>query len=109
MKNILFTFILLFCTATSFAQRLAVESFTHDAMNLEARLDGGRTDLNGRQCALVKVMVRDDIIECKGGNVGDIISKGIVKKIFVSPTAKYLEFEFKYSFPLKVTFSDYGY
>ena len=109
MKNILFTFILLFCTATSFAQRLAVESFTHDAMNLEARLDGGRTDLNGRQCALVKVMVRDDIMECKGGNVGDIISKGIVKKIFVSPTAKYLEFEFKYSFPLKVTFSDYGY
>ena len=29
------------------AQELKVKSFTHDEMNLEARLDGGRTDLNG--------------------------------------------------------------
>ena len=80
MKQIILTFTLLLCATFSYAQRLAVESFTHDEMNLEARLDGGRTDLNGKQCALVKVLVRDDIVECKGGNVGDIISKGVVKK-----------------------------
>ena len=109
MRHILLTLTFLLCATISFAQRLAVESFTHDEMNLEARLDGGRTDLNGKQCALVKVMVRDDILECKGGNVGDIISKGVVKKIFVSPSARFLEFEFKYNFPLKLTFADYGY
>ncbi|WP_254047796.1 formylglycine-generating enzyme family protein [Prevotella sp. P5-92] len=109
MKQIILTFTLLLCATFSFTQELKVKSFTHDEMNLEARLDGGRTDLNGKQCALVKVMVRDDILECKGGNVGDIVSKGVVKMIFVSPSARYLELEFKYNFPLKVTFADYGY
>ena len=109
MKYVILAFSFFLCASISFAQRLAVESFIHDEMNLEARLDGGRTDLNGKPCALVKVMVRDDIVECKGGNVGDVTSKGVVKKIFVSPSARFLELEFKYSFPLKVTFADYGY
>ena len=108
-KKRLLLLLLVFAPILGFTQELKVKSFTHDEMNLEARLDGGRTDLNGKQCALVKVMVRDDIVECKGGNVGDIISKGVVKKIFVSPSARFLEFEFKYNFPLKVTFADYGY
>ncbi|MCI6473928.1 MAG: formylglycine-generating enzyme family protein [Bacteroidales bacterium] len=109
MKHILFTLTFIFCVTVSFAQELKVKSFTYDAMNLEARLDGGRTDLNGRQCALVKVMVRDNIVKCKGGNVGDVITEGVVKKIFVSPSARYLELEFQYSFPIRVTFSEYGY
>lgn len=109
MKHIILTLIFILCSTLTFAQKLAVESFSHDEMNLEARLDGGRTDLNGKQCALVKVMVRDNIMKCKGGNVGDIVADGIVKKIFVSPSARFLELEFQYNFPLKVTFADYGY
>ena len=109
MKKIILTFTLLLCATFSFAQELKVKSFTHDEMNLEARLDGGRTDLNGKQCALVKVLVRDNITKCKGGNVGNVIADGIVKKVFVSPSARFLEFEFQYNFPLKVTFADYGY
>ena len=85
-----------------------MKSFTHDKMSLEARVGGGRNDLNGKQCALIKVQVRDDIVDCTGGNVGEIISKGIVKKIFVSPDTRFLKFEFKYNYPLKVTFADYG-
>ena len=85
-----------------------MKSFTHDQMSLEARVGGGRKDLNGKQCALIKVQVRDDIVDCTGGNVGEIISKGIVKKIFVSPDTRFLKFEFKYNYPLKVTFADYG-
>ena len=109
MKQIILTFTLLLCATFSFTQELKVKSFTHDEMNLEARLDGGRTDLNGKQCALVKVLVRDNITKCKGGNVGNIIADGIVKKVFVSPSARYLELEFQYNFPLKVTFADFGY
>ena len=109
MKQIILTFTFLLCAAFAYAQRMAVESFTHDAMNLEARLDGGRTDLNGKQCALVKVMVRDDIVDCEGGNVGEIITRGAIKKIFVSSTARYIKLEFKYHYPLKITFEDYGY
>ena len=85
-----------------------MKSFVHNEMNLEARVGGGRTDLNGKQCALIKVQVRDDIIDCTGGNVGEIETKGVVKKIFVSPDTRFLKFEFKYNYPLKVTFADYG-
>ena len=108
MKQSIITLTLLFCATLSFAQELKVKSFTHDQMSLEARVGGGRKDLNGKQCALIKVQVRDDIVDCTGGNVGEIISKGIVKKIFVSPDTRFLKFEFKYNYPLKVTFADYG-
>ena len=108
MKQIVIILTLLFCATLSFAQELKVKSFTHDQMSLEARVGGGRKDLNGKQCALIKVQVRDDIVDCTGGNVGEIISKGIVKKVFVSPDTKFLKFEFKYNYPLKVTFADYG-
>ena len=109
MRHILLTLTFLLTAIFSYAQKLAVESFTHDEMNLEARLDGGRTDLNGKLCALLKVMVLDDIVDCEGGNVGNIITKGTVKKIFVSPSARYIKLEFKYHYPLKITFEDYGY
>lgn len=108
MKQTIITLTLLLCATLSFAQELKVKSFTHDQMSLEARVGGGRKDLNGKQCALIKVQVRDDIVDCTGGNVGEIISKGIVKKVFVSPDTKFLKFEFKYNYPLKVTFADYG-
>ena len=108
MKQSIITLTLLFCATLSFAQELKVKSFTHDQMSLEARVGGGRKDLNGKQCALIKVQVRDDIVDCTGGNVGEIISKGIVKMIFVSPDTRFLKFEFKYNYPLKVTFADYG-
>ena len=108
MKKTIITLTLLLCATLSFAQELKVKSFTHDQMSLEARVGGGRNDLNGKQCALIKVQVRDDIVDCTGGNVGEIISKGIVKKVFVSPDTKFLKFEFKYNYPLKVTFADYG-
>ena len=108
MKQKLLTLILLLCATFSFAQELKVKSFIHNDMNLEARVGGGRKDLNGKQCALIKVMVRDNILKCKGGNIGDIVSEGVVKKIFVSPSTKFLELEFQYNFPLKVTFADHG-
>ena len=108
MKQKLLTLILLLCATFSFAQELKVKSFIHNDMNLEARVGGGRKDLNGKQCALIKVMVRDNIVKCKGGNIGDIVSEGVVKKIFVSPSTKFLELEFQYNFPLKITFADHG-
>ena len=108
MKQAVISLTLLLCATLSFAQELKVKSFIHNDMNLEARIGGGRKDLNGKQCALIKVMVRDNIVKCKGGNIGDVVSEGVVKKIFVSPSTKFLELEFQYNFPLKVTFADHG-
>ena len=108
MKHFLLTLTFLLCATTSFAQDFQVKSFVPEPMSVEALIGGGRKDLNGKQCALIKVQVRDDIVDCMG-NVGDIISKNLVKKIFVSPSARFLKLEFKYHFPLKVTFADYDF
>ena len=108
MKQAVISLTFLLCATLSFAQELKVKSFIHNDMNLEARIGGGRKDLNGKQCAMIKVLVRDNILKCKGGNVGDIITEGVVKKIFVSPSTKFLELEFQYNFPLKITFADHG-
>ena len=109
MKPFLITLTFLLSTFISMAQELKVKSFIHNEMNLEARVGGGRTDLNGRQCALIKVVIRDNILKCRGGNIGDIVTEGVVKRIFVTPSTRFLEFEFQYNFPLKVTFADYGF
>ena len=108
MKHFLLTLTFLLCATTSFAQDFQVKSFVPEPMSVEALIGGGRKNLNGKQCALIKVQVRDDIVDCMG-NVGDIISKNLVKKIFVSPSARFLKLEFKYHFPLKVTFADYDF
>ena len=108
MKPFLITLTFLLSTFISMAQELKVKSFIHNEMNLEARVGGGRTDLNGRQCALIKVVVRDNILKCRGGIIGDIISEGVIKRLFVTPSSRFLDMEFQFNFPLKVTFADYG-
>ena len=109
MKNFLLTLTFLLTATVSLAQELKVKSFVRNDMNLEARVGGGRTDLNGRQCALIKVVVRDNILKCRGGIIGDIISEGVIKRLFVTPSARFLDMEFQFNFPIKVTFADYGF
>ena len=108
MKTFLLILTFLLSTFISMAQELKVKSFIHNEMNLEARVGGGRTDLNGRQCALIKVVVRDNILKCRGGIIGDIISEGVIKRLCVTPSSRFLDMEFQFNFPLKVTFADYG-
>ena len=55
MKQAVISLTLLLCATLSFAQELKVKSFIYNDMNLEARVGGGRKDLNGKQCALIKV------------------------------------------------------
>ena len=109
MRHILLTLTFLLCATISFAQRLAVESFKHDVMNRECQIDNNLpNDLNGKPCALLKVMVADKITKCDGGNVGNIVDEGMVKRIYISPTAKYVTLYFQNHFPLKIVFADYG-
>ena len=108
MKHILLTLAILFCATLSFAQELKVKSFTHDVMNREGQIDNNLpNDLNGKPCALLKVMVADKITKCEGGNVGNIVDEGMVKKIYISPTAKYVTLYFQNYFPVKMVFADH--
>ena len=108
MKQIILTFIFLLCATFSFAQELRIKSFTHDVMNREGQIDNNLpNDLNDKPCALLKVMVADKITQCEGGNVGNIVDEGMVKKIYISPTAKYITLYFQNHFPVKMVFADH--
>lgn len=108
MKHILLTLLLLIFAVSSFGQELKVKSFTHDVMNRECQIDNNLPkDLNGKPCALLKVIVADKITKCEGGNVGNIVDEGMVKRIYISPTAKYVTLYFQNHFPVKIGFADY--
>ena len=92
------------------AQRLAVESLKLRPNDLSARnVKNQRHDLNGKPCALLKVMVLDDITKCSSGNIGDIVTEGPVKLIFITSATPSIELSFQYHYPLTINFADYGY
>ena len=110
MKRLFLLVLTLTTVVTMLAQRLSVElgSFRHDVMNRDAQIDANLPrDLNEIPCALLKVMVADKVTKCEGGNVGNIVDEGMVKRIYISPTAKYVTLYFQNHFPLKIVFADY--
>ena len=110
MNRIKLIFLFLFMSLAASAQRLAVESLKLRPNDLSARnVKNQRHDLNGKPCALLKVMVLDDITKCSSGNIGDIVTEGPVKLIFITSATPSIELSFKYHYPLTVNFADYGY
>ena len=110
MNKLKLTILFLFMSLAASAQRLAVESLKLRPNDLSARnVKNQRHDLNGKPCALLKVMVLDDITKCSSGNIGDIVTEGPVKLIFITSATPYIELSFKYHYPLTINFADYGY
>ena len=91
MRHLLFIIVFLLSILTAGAQELRVKSFTPLPMDLTARKQQ-RLDLNGKPCAMLKIMVMDDITDCNKSNIGDIATT----------------LNFKYHYPLTITFADYG-
>ena len=110
MNKLKLTILFLFMSLVASAQRLAVESLKLRPNDLSARnVKNQRHDLNGKPCALLKVMVLDDITKCSSGNIGDIVTEGPVKLIFITSATPSIELSFQYHYPLTVNFADYGY
>ena len=110
MNKLKLTILFLLMSLASSAQRLAVESLKLRPNDLSARnVKNQRHDLNGKPCALLKVMVLDDITKCSSGNIGDIVTEGPVKLIFITSATPSIELSFQYHYPLTINFADYGY
>ena len=110
MNKLKLTILFLFMSLAASAQRLAVESLKLRPNDLSARnVKNQRHDLNGKPCALLKVMVLDDITKCSSGNIGDIVTEGPVKLIYITSATPSIELSFKYHYPLTINFADYGY
>mgnify|MGYP002673454255 CR=1 FL=1 len=110
MNKLKLTILFLFMSLAASAQRLAVESLKLRPNDLSARnAKNQRHDLNGKPCALLKVMVLDNITKCSSGNIGDIVTEGPVKLIYITSATPSIELSFQYHYPLTINFADYGY
>ena len=110
MNKLKLLILFLFMSLAASAQRLAVESLKLRPNDLSARnVKNQRHDLNGKPCALLKVMVLDNITKCSSGNIGDIVTEGPVKLIFITSATPSIELSFQYHYPITINFADYGY
>ena len=110
MNKLKLTILFLFMSFAASAQRLAVESLKLRPNDLSARnVKNQRHDLNGKPCALLKVMVLDNITKCSSGNIGDIVTEGPVKLIYITSATPSIELSFQFHYPLTINFADYGY
>ena len=110
MNKLKLTILFLFMSLAASAQRLTVESLKLRPNDLSARnVKNQRHDLNGKPCALLKVMVLDDITKCSSGNIGDIVTEGPVKLIYITSATPSIELSFQYHYPITINFADYGY
>ena len=110
MDKLKLTILFLFMSLAASAQRLAVESLKLRPNDLSARnVKNQRHDLNGKPCALLKVMVMDNITKCSSGNIGDIVTEGPVKLIYITSATPSIELSFQYHYPITINFADYGY
>ena len=110
MNKLKLTILFFFMSLAASAQRLAVESLKLRPNDLSARnVKNQRHDLNGKPCALLKVMVLDNITKCSSGNIGDIVTEGPVKLIYITSATPSIELSFQYHYPITINFTDYGY
>ena len=107
MRHLLFIIVFLSNILTTGAQELRVKSFTPLPMDLTARKQQ-RLDLNGKPCAMLKIMVMDDITDCNKSNIGDIATSGVMKLVYLPSVVRSVTLNFKYHYPLTITFADYG-
>ena len=107
MRHLLFIIVFLSSILTAGAQELRVKSFTPLPMDLTARKQQ-RLDLNGKPCAMLKIMVMDDITDCNKSNIGDIATSGVMKLVYLPSVVRSVTLSFKYHYPLTITFADYG-
>ena len=107
MRHLLFIIVFLSSILTASAQELRVKSFTPLPMDLTARKQQ-RLDLNGKPCAMLKIMVMDDITDCNKSNIGDIATSGVMKLVYLPSVVRSVTLNFKYHYPLTITFADYG-
>ncbi len=107
MKRILFfVFGILLCLNT-FAQKLAIESFTLSATDISAQTQP-RKDLNDEPCALVKVQFVGDILDVEGNVIKPLVKTGNETWAYMTHGSQQMKVLTKDYLPIMVNFSSFG-
>lgn len=105
-RNIIFTFLFTILPITAMAQELKVQSFSLSPTEI---IPGNEQckDLNGVNCALVKVQVVDGIDRVEGNIIGDIVNRGMEKRIYLTQGTKVFRLYPHSHLPLSITTSEF--
>lgn len=95
----------LFTLNTSAQNTASVKSFVQTMDHIP--VNDRRNDLNGTPCALIKVQVVDDIERVEGNKIGDIITKGVEKWVYMCKGSRNIRIHLKNHLPVRVMFQDY--
>ena len=66
-----------------------------------------KKDMNGVDCALVKIQVLDDIERVEGNKIGDIVKRGVEKRVYMCKGSRNMTIHLKNHLPVRVMFRDY--
>ena len=106
IKTTLTLLLLFFCTSLM-AQELSVKDFREATTDLTARTQA-RQDINGNDCALVKVQIAASGVTFSGTIMGDVANEGNEYWVYMPEGTKRLTVRHPSYLPLEVTFADYG-
>ena len=105
-KHYIITFLFAILPFVAMSQELKVQSFTLSPSEIIPSVDQ-RKDLNGVNCALVKVQVVDGIDRVEGNIIGDIDSRGTEKRIYLTQGTKVFRLYPHNHLPVSITTSDF--
>ena len=105
--RIVFLLLLILSAFDVFGQELTVKKMEMVPMDLSASTQP-RNDRNGNPCALVKVLMVDDISRVEGNVIGDVEDRGTEKWVYLSAGTKMMRIIPKNHLPLMIMFGDYG-
>lgn len=108
MKHFLLVIIALQTFLSVNAQKLSIESFKILDGDLSARTSP-REDLNGKNCALLKIWTLDNLVEIQGNNIGAVTQKdGGEKWIYLTNGSREVKLFLDRHLPIELKFNDYG-
>ena len=107
MKHYLIILLLIICFDNIHAQKLNVESFVVKTNDITARTQP-RQDINGNDCALIKVQLAASGAVFSGNVVGDVSYNTSEYLVYMSEGSKRLSVKLEGYLPLEASFEDYG-
>ena len=99
---------LLFAGLSAYSQQLKIDSFKMGA-DEDNSSKNVRRDLFDTPCAVIKVIIDDDIVRVDGNVIGDIVKKGREKWIYVTEGTKRIDIVPSKHLPISIMFPDYGF
>lgn len=105
IRRIILLFIICLLSPVVFAQQVSVSKMTETTDFIPG--DDQRRDFNKELCALVKIQVVDDVTDVEGNVMGDIVTRGVEKWVYMARGSKKMKIHLKNHLPIDVVFQKY--